>query len=102
MAFTKVATVEEVPAGTAKQLQVGGRKLALFNVEGAYYAIDDTCPHRGASLSEGDARGPEVECPWHGARFNLMTGANLCPPARSGVTAYKVRVVADEVQIDVP
>ena len=102
MAFTKAASVQEVPEGTAKQVQVGGRTLALFHVGGAYHAIDDTCPHRGASLAEGDVAGNEVTCPWHGARFDLTTGAHLCPPARNGVTAYKVQVVGDEVQIEVP
>lgn len=102
MAFTKAASVQEVSEGGARQVQVGGRTLALFHVNGAYYAIDDACPHRGASLAEGDAAGNEVTCPWHGARFDLTTGAHLCPPARSGVTAYKVQVVGDEIQIDVP
>lgn len=102
MAFTKAASVQEVPAGSVKQVQVGGRTLALFHLGDTYHAIDDACPHRGASLAEGDVAGNEVTCPWHGARFDLTTGANLCPPARSGVTAYKVQVVGDEIQIDVP
>ncbi len=102
MAFTKAASVQEVPAGTAKQVQVGSRTLALFNVNGSYYAIDDACPHRGASLAEGDVAGNEVTCPWHGARFDMSSGAHLSPPAPRGVTAYKVQVVGDEIQIDVP
>jgi nitrite reductase/ring-hydroxylating ferredoxin subunit len=102
MAFTKVATVQEVPDGRAKQVAVNGRTIAVFNAGGTFYAIDDTCPHRGAPLWEGDLIGHEVTCPWHGARFDVTSGANLCPPARSGVTAYKVQVVGDEVQIEVP
>jgi 3-phenylpropionate/trans-cinnamate dioxygenase ferredoxin subunit len=102
MAFTKAATVQEVPAGTARQVTLGGRTVALFNVGGTFYAIDDTCPHRGAPLSEGDVEGQEVTCPWHGARFDLTSGAHLCPPAPRSVTAYKVQVVGDEVQVDVP
>jgi nitrite reductase/ring-hydroxylating ferredoxin subunit len=102
MAFTKVATVQEVPAGTARQVVVNGKTLALVNVDGTYYAIDDTCPHRGAPLSEGDVEGQELTCPWHGARFDVTTGSHLCPPAPRGVTAYKVQVVGDEVQVDVP
>jgi nitrite reductase/ring-hydroxylating ferredoxin subunit len=102
MAFTKVATVPEVPAGTSKQVVAGGRTLALFNVGGAFHAIDDTCPHRGGPLWEGELAGVEVTCPWHGARFDVTTGANLGPPARTGVASYKVQVVGDEIQIDLP
>ncbi|HZT82202.1 MAG TPA: non-heme iron oxygenase ferredoxin subunit [Gemmataceae bacterium] len=102
MAFVRVATVQEVPAGTGKQVTVNGRKIALFNVEGKFHAIDDTCPHRGAPLWEGELIGNEVTCPWHGARFDVTTGAHLCPPARSGVASYKVQVVGDEVQVEVP
>ena len=102
MAWTKVATTQELPAGGAKQARVGGKTLAVFNVDGTFYAIDDTCPHRGAPLSEGMVAGKEVTCPWHAARFDLTTGAHLCPPARADVHAYKVQVVGDEVQVEVP
>ncbi|HEV3443541.1 MAG TPA: non-heme iron oxygenase ferredoxin subunit [Gemmataceae bacterium] len=102
MAFTKVATIEELPAGTAKAVVVNGRKLALFNLGGNIYAIEDTCPHRGAPLSEGECDGTAVICPWHGARFDLSSGAVLGPPASNGVMAFKVQLVGNEVQIDLP
>jgi nitrite reductase (NADH) small subunit/3-phenylpropionate/trans-cinnamate dioxygenase ferredoxin subunit len=102
MAFVKVATVQEVPDGKSKQVKVGNRVIALFNVGGSFRAIDDTCPHRGAPLWEGSVSSDEVTCPWHAARFNLSSGAVQCPPAQSGVTSYKVQVVGDEVQVDVP
>jgi nitrite reductase/ring-hydroxylating ferredoxin subunit len=102
MAFTKVATVQEVPAGTGKLVEAAGRKVALFNVGGTFYAIDDTCTHRGGPLSEGELNGAEVTCPWHGARFDVTTGANLSPPAPSGVARYQVQVAGDEIQIDLP
>jgi nitrite reductase/ring-hydroxylating ferredoxin subunit len=102
MAFTRVGKLDGVPPGTAKQVTVGGRILALFNVNGTIYAIDDTCPHRGASLWEGYCERNEVTCPWHGARFDLTTGAHLSPPAQKGVTAYKVQVVGGEIEVDVP
>ena len=101
MAFTKIAAVLEVPVGSAKQATVNGRKVAVFNVGGTFYALDDTCPHRGAPLSEGDVTGTEVTCPWHAAQFDLATGKNLCPPAQQGVRSYKVQVVGDEVQIEI-
>ncbi len=100
MAYTTVTTVSELPQGKGKQVTVGSKTLALFNVEGTLYAIDNECPHRNGPLAEGEVQGLEVECPWHGARFNIGTGANLCPPARQAVQSYKVQVVGDEVQID--
>jgi nitrite reductase/ring-hydroxylating ferredoxin subunit len=101
MAFVKVATVQEVPPGQGKQVKVGGKTLAVFNAGGTFYAIDDTCPHRGASLAEGVLEGHEVTCPWHAATFDVTTGAHLSPPARSDVGCYKVQVVGAEVQVDV-
>ena len=101
MAFTTVSRVNEIPAGTGKQVSVGGKTLALFNVGGAFHAIDNECPHRNGPLSEGELQGMEVECPWHGARFNVGTGAHLCPPASQGVKSYPVQVVGQEVQIEV-
>ena len=101
MAFTKVATVQEIPPGQAKKVKVGDKEVALFNINGSFCAIDDTCPHRGGPLSEGELHGLEVTCPWHGARFNLSTGEHLCPPANRSVKAYQVQVVGNDVQIDI-
>ncbi len=102
MAFANVATVGELAPGTAKQVSINGRSIGLFHVNGSYYAIDDTCTHRGGPLSQGQCTGTEVTCPWHGARFDLTTGANLSPPAPRGVASYKVQVVGNEIQVDVP
>jgi nitrite reductase/ring-hydroxylating ferredoxin subunit len=102
MAFTKVATVAEVPPGVARQVKVGKHTIGIYNVGGTYYALEDVCPHQGAPLSEGDVEGTEVTCPWHGARFELTSGAHLCPPARRDVTSFKVQVVGDEIQVDLP
>ena len=101
MPFVTVAKVGELAEGAGKSAAVGGRKVAVFFSGGRYFAIDDTCPHRGAPLSEGYCEGNEVTCPWHATRFDLTTGAALCPPARSGVKSYPVQVVGDEVQADV-
>src|SRR5262249_12418160 len=101
MAFTKVATLGELPAGRGKQVTVNGLKIAVFQLDGKVFAIDDTCPHRGASLSEGRTHMGPVMCPWHSARFDLASGQHLCPPARSGVKSYPVQVVGEEVQVDV-
>ena len=101
MPFFPAAKVGDIPPGKGKQLELGGKTLALFNCDGAYYAIDNTCTHRGAPLAEGDCGGGVVHCPWHGAAFSLTNGAFLSPPATSGVKAYPVQVVGDEIQVDV-
>lgn len=102
MPFITVARAQEVPAGQGKQVTVRGKTLALFNAGGAFYALDDVCPHRASTLWDGFVEGEEVVCPLHGARFDLKTGAPLCPPARSAARTYPVQVVGDEVQVDVP
>jgi len=101
MAFTKAATLTDLPAGTAKQVTLNGKAIGLFNVGGTVYAIDDTCPHRGGPLWEGEVQGTEVSCPWHGARFDVTTGSHLSPPAPTDVRSYTVQIVGDEIQVDV-
>ena len=97
----KVAETKDVPPGTAIAVEVSGQKVALFNADGTYYAIDDTCTHAGGPLSEGEVSGTEVTCPWHGATFDVTSGRVLGPPAADGVKAYKVQVVGDEIKIEV-
>lgn len=99
--FSRVATAAEVPPGQAKQVEAGGKKIALFNIGGAYYAIDDTCPHRGGSLSQGPVEGETVTCSWHGSKFEIKTGAVLAPPAAAGVASYRVRVSGLDVEVEV-
>jgi 3-phenylpropionate/trans-cinnamate dioxygenase ferredoxin component len=101
MAFETVAKVADIPPGTGKMVVASGRKAALFNVNGTFYAVEDACSHRAASLSQGKLRGKEVVCPWHGSRFDLATGKNLSPPATRNAVTYKVQVVGEDVQIDV-
>ncbi len=99
--FVKVAQTEEVVPGRGTLVEVNGRKIALFQVDGAYHAIDDACPHQGGPLSEGDLAGTEVTCPWHGAIFDVTTGAVLGPPATKGVTRHRVRVSGTSIEIEV-
>jgi nitrite reductase/ring-hydroxylating ferredoxin subunit len=82
-------------------IEVGGKKIALFNVEGSFYAIDDTCTHRGGPLSEGSLDGKEVTCPWHGAIYDVITGEVLSPPAPKGVARYNVRVEGTDIEVEV-
>jgi 3-phenylpropionate/trans-cinnamate dioxygenase ferredoxin subunit len=95
--FVKVATVADLPAGTARQVNVGGRKIALVNTGGVIYAVDDTCTHEEASLSAGPVMGDLLVCPKHGSRFHLPTGRVLSLPAVKPVRTYPVRVDGDDV-----
>src|SRR5215471_3188341 len=100
--FAKVGTkveLEDLEGG--KLVEVGGQKIALFNLGGHYYAIESTCPHRGGPLAEGMVAGDEVICPWHGSRFNIRTGAVLSPPAREGVKSFAVRVTEHDVEVEI-
>ena len=99
--FFRVADAGELAPGQAKCVEVGGKKIALFNLEGNFYAIDDTCTHRGGPLSEGEVSGEEVTCPWHGAIYNIKTGAVLGAPAPRGVASYPVRVQGADVEVEV-
>jgi 3-phenylpropionate/trans-cinnamate dioxygenase ferredoxin component len=99
--FVKVAKTDEVAPGQGKMVEVSGKKIALFNVEGSFHAIDDTCTHRGGPLSEGSLDGKEVTCPFHGARFDVTTGGVLGPPAPQGVARYNVRVEGSDIEVEV-
>ncbi|HEY8450237.1 MAG TPA: bifunctional 3-phenylpropionate/cinnamic acid dioxygenase ferredoxin subunit [Bacillota bacterium] len=88
----RVAASAEIPEGRGKAFDVGGKRIAVFRVEDEFYAIEDTCSHAEASLAEGEVSDCEVECPRHGARFDLRTGAALSLPAVRPVRTYPVRV----------
>jgi nitrite reductase/ring-hydroxylating ferredoxin subunit len=97
----KVATLSEVPPGTARQVDAGGRVVALFNVGGTIYAIGGTCTHRGGPLAEGQLDGTVVTCPLHGAEFDVTSGQVVGPPAEQSVPAYHVVVVGEDISVDV-
>ncbi len=99
--FVKVARTDEIAPGQGKMVEVSGKKIALFNVEGSIYAIDDTCTHRGGPLSEGALEGKEVTCPWHGATFDVTTGEVLGPPAPKEVARYNIRVEGSDIEVKV-
>ena len=88
----RVALSTELPPGGKKLLDLDGRAVALFNVGGTFYAIDDVCTHDGGPLAEGELHGCEIECPRHGARFDVRTGAALCMPAFEPVTTHEVKI----------
>ena len=99
--FITVATTDELADQPAKLVEVEGQKIALFRVDGGFYALSDTCTHRRGSLSEGMVEGAEVTCPWHGATFDIRSGAVLGPPAGQAAKSYPVRVTAPDIEIEV-
>jgi nitrite reductase (NADH) small subunit len=96
--FVTVARVDDVPPGSARQVTVEGRWVGVFNVEGAYHAVDNLCLHRGGPLCEGAVRGTVVTCPWHGWQFDLTTGALVQDPS-VGVSRHETRLAGDEIQV---
>lgn len=100
MAFVKVCGVSDVAPGEALRIEQGPEPVGLFNVDGEFYAIDDTCTHGEWSLCEGYIEGGEVECSLHMAKFCVRSGAVLAPPATSAVKTYPVKIEDDDVLID--
>jgi nitrite reductase (NADH) small subunit/3-phenylpropionate/trans-cinnamate dioxygenase ferredoxin subunit len=100
MAFTKVTDASAVPPGEGRVLEAQGKTLALFNCDGTFYAIDNTCLHRGGPLGEGDLDGTTVICPWHGWRWDVTTGANVMNAAVR-VSCFPVKVEGGAVLVDV-
>lgn len=101
--FIKVATVDEIPVGGSKLVEVDYVRVALFNLEGVIYAIEDVCTHDGGPLVEGTiVSGCEVICPRHGARFDIRSGEALSFPAFEPTKSYAVHLDGDDVLIEQP
>jgi 3-phenylpropionate/trans-cinnamate dioxygenase ferredoxin component len=97
--YITVATIEEIKPGERMVVEIGRRWVAVFNVDGEYHAIEDVCTHDGGPLAEGTLIDCVIECPRHGAQFDIRDGRVLAPPALIPVPAYPVRVVNDEIQV---
>lgn len=97
--FQTVARADEIEPGEMRQVRVGRKRICVLNVEGEFFAIDDTCTHEEASLCEGELFGDIVECPLHGAAFNVRTGEVEAFPAVVPVETYQVRIVDGEIQV---
>ncbi|MGH8185656.1 MAG: non-heme iron oxygenase ferredoxin subunit [Steroidobacteraceae bacterium] len=102
MPWLPVAPASSIPPGDYAQTEVDGTLVAVFNIAGEFYAVDDLCTHDGGELAGGAVEDHVVICPRHGARFCLRTGAALTPPAYEPVRTYPTRVVAGVVEIDAP
>jgi nitrite reductase/ring-hydroxylating ferredoxin subunit len=95
-----ICKVSDVGLGAVKRVEVDGLPpLAVYNLGGTYYVTDDTCTHGKASLAEGYVEGEQIECPWHGGRFDIATGQPTCLPAAEPVATYPVTIVGEDVCI---
>jgi 3-phenylpropionate/trans-cinnamate dioxygenase ferredoxin subunit len=102
LTFYRIAPAEDLPEGGRLFLEFEDRSVVVFNVDGAYYAIDDVCTHDGGPLGEGRVEGYEISCPRHGARFDVRTGRVLSLPAVQSVSAYPVRAREGFLEIGFP
>ncbi len=99
--FVKVARTDEINPGQARSIDVKGKQIAVFNISGEFFAIDNMCTHEAGPLAEGEISGHEVTCPLHGAKFDVRTGEVLGPPAYDDVICYAVRVMGTDIEVDV-
>lgn len=100
--FIKVATKSEIPQNTIREFEVSGVMLAIANLNGEFYAVENSCTHDGGPLGEGEVvDGCCVECPRHGAKFDLKTGDVTSLPATTPIKNYEVKVEGDEIFVKV-
>jgi 3-phenylpropionate/trans-cinnamate dioxygenase ferredoxin subunit len=99
--YVKAARTDEIAPGQARLVIVKGKEIALFNIDGNFFALDNLCTHEEGPLAEGEVEGHEVTCPWHGAKFDIKTGEVLCDPAYEAVTRYNVRVTGSDIEVEI-
>ena len=97
--WVDVAPVNDLPPGGSRVVDADDVMIAVFNLGGEYYAIEDVCTHDGGELASGAVEGEEIVCPRHGARFNIKTGEVTAPPAYEAVAIFPVRVQDGMVQV---
>lgn len=97
--FVPVGKVGDIEDGELAAFEVEGVPVAVANVEGLFYAFDDTCTHRACSLSEGDVEGTRVICPCHGGEFDMETGEAAGGPVTEPIQVYETRVVDDTIEV---
>ncbi len=96
--FINIPEAKEIPSGKGATVEVNGARIAVYNLAGTYFAMDDTCPHVGAPLGGGWVEGETVACPMHGWEFEIKTGRCITVP-RCAVSSYPMRIENGEVQI---
>ncbi|HYA20817.1 MAG TPA: non-heme iron oxygenase ferredoxin subunit [Burkholderiales bacterium] len=97
--WVAVARVEELPPGQWRVVDLDGTRVAVFNLQGKYCAIEDVCTHDGGILTGGTVEGEQIICPRHGARFSIKTGEALTAPAYEPTASFPVRVYSGEIQV---
>ena len=101
--FERVAATEDLPPGESLLVELDGIRIAIFNLDGEFYAIEDVCTHDGGPLVEGQILdGGQVECPRHGARFDIRTGEALSMPAFEPTPSYEVQVDGGDIYVERP
>lgn len=98
--FVKVCKTSDVEPGSGRTVEVNGKPVAVFNIDGSFYAVSNTCVHRGGPLGEGEVYGKMVVCPWHGWRYDVTTGANQINPSVS-LETYPVKVEGEDLCVAV-
>ncbi|SUZ60556.1 uncharacterized protein METZ01_LOCUS13410 [marine metagenome] len=96
--FTWAAKANDIPSGEGRACEVNGVAIALFNVDGTFYALDNTCIHRGGPLGDGFCTDGTVTCPWHGWEYSMATGECKNVPGQS-VDTYEVRVDGEDIHV---
>ena len=99
--FTKVTKTDDIEPGKVKVYEVASKKIAICNVDGTFYAIDDICTHDGGPLDQGELLDGQIECPRHGALFDVKTGRALTLPAVAPVKSYAVQVDGGDIKVEV-
>ncbi|MBI4231554.1 MAG: Rieske 2Fe-2S domain-containing protein [Planctomycetes bacterium] len=97
--YRKVGTTSDVPPGQKKVFQVAGKDVAVFNAEGKFYALENTCPHAGGPLGEGMFSGTVITCPWHGFQFNVTTGGHVLGRGLK-VSCFPIKVQGNDILIE--
>jgi glycine betaine catabolism B len=97
--FVKVADTKDIPSSQMKAVEVDGEEIFVVSVKGKYYAIGNVCTHEGGPLADGTLEGYEVECPWHGSKFDVRTGEVTNPPAETPQSVYEVKVENNDILV---
>lgn len=100
MTWVELAKEDDVEPGRVAVFEIGDERVALCNVAGVFYAIDDVCSHDGGPLDQGELIGDQIECPRHGARFDVKTGRALTLPAVRPIASYPVRAADGVVEVE--
>ena len=100
--FIKIARVEDIPPGARLWYEFSEETVVVFNVDGEFFCIADLCTHDNGPLEDGELEDHEIECPRHGARFDIRTGKALCLPATSPVPTFAVKVENGDIYVESP